>query len=77
MAMRMPRMTKMFLASVTSRFVNIIEIAFVSLVTRVTSLPTGISFSCSWASDSMWVNRSSRRSEIMRWPTRCKMTAWR
>ena len=70
-------MTKQFLARLTSRFVNIIEMALVSLVTRVTSLPTGISFSCSCARDSMWVNRSSRRSEMMRWPAFCKMTAWK
>ena len=68
-------MTKQFLVSCTSRLVNIIEMALVSLVTRVTSLPTGISFSCSWERDSMWVKRSSRRSEMMRWPTRCKITA--
>ena len=34
-------MTKMFLVSVTSRFVNIIEIAFVSFVTRGDELADG------------------------------------
>ena len=34
----MPKMTKAFLVRLTKRFVNIIEMALVSLVTRVTSL---------------------------------------
>ena len=50
----MPTITKAFFVRLTSRFVNIIEIALVSLVTRVTSLPTGISLSCSWERDSIW-----------------------
>ena len=66
MATRMPKITNAFLVRLTKRLVNIIEMALVSLVMRVTSLPTGISFSCSWERDSMWVNRSSRRSDTMR-----------
>ena len=58
----MPKMTKAFLVRLTKRFVNIIEMALVSLVTRVTSLPTGMSFSWPWERLSMWVKRSSRKS---------------
>ena len=75
MATRMPRMTKLFLVSCTSRLVNIIEMALVSLVTRVTSLPTGIWFSWAWDSCSMWVKVSRRIWDRIFWPVFCRIMA--
>ena len=52
------------------------EMALVSLVTRVTSFPTGVAFICSWERLSMWVNRSSRMPEMIFCPTFCSTMAW-
>ena len=75
MAANTPTMTNRFLTRLTRSDVNISEIAFVSFVTRVTSLPTGIEFICSCESDSMCVNRSSRMTEMILCPTFCSTIA--
>ena len=64
-AMSTPTMTTIFCTKLTRTLVKVIEIALVSLVTRVTSLPTGIAWSCAWDSDSMWRKRSSRSEETI------------
>ena len=46
----------MLVSIVTNMLVNIMEMALVSLATRVTSLPVGMLFSCSWDRLSIWVN---------------------
>ena len=52
-----------FFASVTRMLVNRKEMALGSLVTLVTSLPTGMLLSCSWLNFSMWVYTSVRMAE--------------
>ena len=64
----------MLVSIVTNMLVNIMEMALVSLATRVTSLPVGMLFSCSWDRLSIWVNTFSRRADRIFWPTFCKIT---
>ena len=52
-------------------FVNIVEIALVSLATRVTSLPTGRRLSCACDRLSIWVNSSSRMADRIFCPVFC------
>ena len=75
MATSTPKTTNTFLMRLTRMFVNIIEMALVSLVTRVTSFPTGMRLSWACESPSMCENRSSRREERIRWPVFCRTMA--
>ena len=64
-ATKTPTTMNIFLTRFTSSAVNISEIAFVSFVVLVTSLPTGMEFICSCERLSIWVKRSSRILEII------------
>ena len=77
MAPSTPSTMKAFRAMFTSTLVKTMEMALVSLATRVTSLPTGILLSWSWDRDSMWVNRSCRRAERIFCPVFCRRMDWR
>ncbi len=76
MAASTPNITITFFAKVTMMFVNMKDMALGSLLTLVTSLPTGMSFSWAWDRPSIWVKTSSRMAESIFCPTFCRTMAW-
>ena len=68
MAPSTPMTMKQFFTKFTRIFVNIMEMAFVSFVTLVTSFPTGKVLSCSCDRDSMCVKTSSLMADMILCP---------